>query len=83
MQHRRRRDGDLRGSLGGVAEKLEISELDVFDVTNLVDHLHGRRRQMLLAIGAHYGHRELRLHAAELLQEIQVEVLAAELTIGN
>jgi hypothetical protein len=50
---------------------------------HFVDHSHHRRSQLLGAVGFEDGHRNVGLDAAELLQEIDVEVGAAELAVGD
>ena len=85
MQHGRRRDRHLRRAAGATCalEILEVGQLDVLDVAHLVDHAHHRRRELLGAVGLLDRDRDVGLHAAELLEEIDVEVGAAELAVGD
>jgi hypothetical protein len=81
------------GHLGGEArpsqrlhlrlQVLEVGELDVLRVAHLVDDADHRRGQFLGAIGLSDGDRDVGLHAAELFQEVDVEVGAAELAVGD
>ena len=64
-------------------EELEVGELDVPGVSHLVDDAHHRRRQFFGAVGSADGHRHIGLHAAQLLQKVDVEVGAAELAVGD
>src|SRR5262249_4217635 len=50
---------------------------------HLVDDAHHGRRQLLGAVRALDHHRDVGLHAAQLLEEIDVEVGAAELAVGD
>jgi hypothetical protein len=61
----------------------EVGALDVLGMAHLVDHAHRRRRQFLGAVGLTDGDRDVGLHAAQLVQEIDVEVGAAELSVGD
>ena len=85
MQHRRRGDRDLRRAAGRDPrlQVLEVGLLDVLDVADLVDDTHHRRRQLLAAVGLDDGHRDVGLDAAQLVEEIDVEVGAAELAVGD
>ena len=62
---------------------LEVGALDVLDVAHLVDHAHHRRRELLAAVGLPDRDRDVGLDAAELLEEVDVEVGAAELAVGD
>jgi hypothetical protein len=85
VQHGRRGDGHLGRAAGGhlALQVLEIGELDVLDVAHLVDHAHRGRRQFLGAVGLADGDRNVGLHAAELVEEVDVEIGAAELAVGD
>ncbi|MCY1541485.1 hypothetical protein D9M68_771810 [compost metagenome] len=52
-------------------------------MAHLVEHAHRGRRQFLGAVGAADGDRDVGLHAAELVEEVDVEVGAAELAVGD
>jgi hypothetical protein len=54
-----------------------------FHVAHLVDHAHHRRGQLLGAVGADHGDRDVGLHAAQLLEKVDVEIGAAELAVGD
>jgi hypothetical protein len=85
VQHGGGGDGDL----GRIArtdlafEVLEVGELDVFDVAHLIDHAHHRWRQFHGAVGPLDSDRDVGLHPADLLQEIDVEIGAAEFAVGD
>jgi len=48
-----------------------------------VDDLDHRRGQFFAAVGPLYQHRDVGFHATELLQEVDVEVGAAKLAVGD
>ena len=50
---------------------------------HLVDHAHHRRRELFRAVGAADRHHFARLHAAQLLEEIDVEVRAPKFAVGD
>ena len=52
-------------------------------MAHFVDDAHHGGSQFLGAVGLLDGDRDVRLDAAELLQEVDVEVRAAELAIGD
>ena len=85
VQHGRAGDGHLGRHAGGdlALQVLEVGLLDVLHVAHLVDHADHRRRQFLRAVGLPHGDRDVGLHAAELLEEVDVEVGAAELAVGD
>jgi hypothetical protein len=60
---------------------LEVGPLDVLGVAHLVDHADHGRREFLGAVRLADGDRHVGLHATELLEEVDVEVGAAELAI--
>ena len=62
---------------------LEVGALDVLDVAHLVGDADHRRRQFLAAVGLADRHRDVGLDAAQLLEEVDVEVGAAELAVGD
>ena len=64
-------------------QELEVGALDVLHVPDTVDHAHHGRRELLRAVGAADRHHFARLDAAQLLQEIDMEVGPAELAVGD
>ncbi len=52
-------------------------------MADLVDDAHHRRRELLGAVGLPDGDRDVRLDAAELLEEVDVEIGAAEFAVGD
>ena len=89
VQHRRRRDRDL-GPQPRAAQRLdpgpqvlEVGELDVLDVTHLVDDADRRRCELLGTVGLLHGDGDVGLDAAELLEEVEVEIGAPELAVGD
>jgi hypothetical protein len=83
VQHRRRRNRDLGRARGAGLQVLEVGELDVLHVPHLVDHAHHGRCELLAAVGPLDHHRDVGFHAADLLEEVDVEVGAAELAVGD
>jgi len=85
VQHRRRRNRHLGRMAGGHPrlQVLEVGALDVLDVAHLVDHAHHRRRQLLRSVGLPDRDRDVGLDAAELREEVDVEVGAPELAVGD
>ncbi len=87
MQHGGGRNGHFghppaaRGHLA--LEVFEVGALNVFDVLDLVHHLHHGGSQLFHAIGAQHGDRDIGCNATQLLQKVNVEVSAAELAIGD
>ena len=62
---------------------LEVGLLDVLGVAHLVDHADHRRGQFLGAVRLPDRDRDVGLDAAELLEEVDVEIGAAELAVGD
>src|SRR4029450_12066260 len=60
--------------------EFEIRALDIVRVAHLADHAHDRWRELLAAIRLDDDLRIVRLHAVELLEEIDVEVGAAAIS---
>ena len=85
MQHGGGGDGDLgRVACAHLAfQVLKICQLNVFDMAHLVNHAHHGRGQFLRAVRANDGDWNVSFYAANLLQKINVEVGATELTIGD
>jgi hypothetical protein len=70
-----------RADLAG--EVAEVVELHVAHVADLVDDADHRRREFLGAVGTAHQLRNVGTHAAELLEEVDVEIGSAELTVGD
>ncbi len=85
MQHRRRRDRHLRRALRHRVQELEVAALDRLRVADLARDVHHRRREVDVAGVAVEadGDAALGLHAVQLLEEVDVEVGAAELAVGD
>ena len=85
MQHGGRRNCDLGcvASAHLALEVFKVCQLDVLDVANLVDHAHHRWRQFLCAVGSNDRDRDVGLDPTDLLQKIDVEIGAAELSVCN
>ena len=66
-------------------QELEIGHLDRLDVAHRAGHLHHRRREIDVAGGAVKADRDAALgfDALELLEEVDVEVGAPELAVGD
>ena len=87
MQHRRRRDADLRRLRHDALEEVEVGALDRLDVADLAFDVHRRRLEADLAavVLAELGDElaVVGLDAVEPLEEIDVEIRAAELAVGD
>jgi hypothetical protein len=85
VQHGGRGDRHLGRAAGGHLrlQVFEVGLLDVLGVAHLVDHADHRRRQFLAAVRLPDGDRDVGLDATELLEEVDVEVGAAELAVGD
>ena len=64
-------------------EIFEIGALNILDVAHFVDHAHHGWSQLHGAVRFHDRHRNIRFHAAELLQKIDVKIGAPELAVGD
>jgi hypothetical protein len=85
MQHRGRGDRNLRRPGGDRLEELEILELDRLCMLHLAGDLQHRRCEAhVAALGVELrGEAGVRLHAVQLLEEVDVEVLAAEFSVRD
>ena len=61
----------------------EVFKLNVFHVPYFVDHAHHWRRQLFGAVRLLDSDGDVALHAAELFQEVDMEIGAAIFTVGN
>src|SRR2546421_44495 len=85
VQHRRRRNRDLRRARRGRSQKLKISALNRLRVPYFAGDLHDRRLEIDFAFRAVELDVDaaLRLDAFKLRQKIDVEVRAPEFAVGN
>ena len=84
VDHRRRRDADLWRRRGHRREVLEVGDLDRTGVAQRTRHRQLRRRHVH-GVGGVGARRDVAGdgHAVELLEEVEVEPGAAELTVGD
>ena len=85
MQHRRRRDRHLGRARRHRAQEFEVGALNRPRMADLSGHLHHRRLEIDVAFRAveFDVNAALRLHALELRQEIDVEIRAPILAVGD
>jgi hypothetical protein len=85
VQHGRRGERHLRRARGGRPEEVEVRELDRAHVAHLPGHVQHRWGEVDVALGAVKvrGQSTARFHPVELLEEIDMEIRAPELAVGN
>src|SRR4051812_47666482 len=81
MQHRRRRDGELRRALRGALQEAEGIDHDRLAVAQFADD--GRDGRLLLGAAELRSRVLAQLDAVELRQEVQVPPLAAEFAVAD
>src|SRR5260221_3090548 len=85
MEHRRRGQGDLRGSPGGRLQVLKCVEQNRLHMPDLVRDVHDRRSEVHGTLLSAKAHRAAALgdDALQLLEKIDVKVRPAKLAVGD